>query len=205
MPRSSTKKTSAAASASSTSTKTAPVETAPVVQEAQTTETPTETLDSFDSVHAVLRTRLATIERVVRECRTLFKKAEQFYRRDQRAAQQALRNGKRRRRERDPNAPKRSPSGIAKPTVISAELAKFLNVAPSTMMARTDVIKKIANYIKTNNLENPKNRRQIQPDKALSKLLSVSKTDQVTYFNLQRFMSPHFPKSAAALALAQKN
>lgn len=201
MPRSSTKKTSASANAPSA--KAAPVEPTPVVQESQTNET--ETLDSFDSVHAVLRARLATIERVVRECRSLFKKAEQFYRRDQRAAQQALRNGKRRRRERDPNAPKRSPSGIAKPTVISAELAKFLNVAPSTMMARTDVIKKIANYIKTNNLENPKNRRQIQPDKALSKLLSVSKTDQVTYFNLQRFMSPHFPKSAAALALSQKN
>ena len=161
----------------------------------------TETPDTFEAVCQNIRNHLTAAERSFREVRSLLKRAEQFHRREQRAAQQQIRSsGRKRRRERDPNAPKRAPSGIAKPTVISSELANFLNVTPSTKMARTDVIKKIANYIKTNNLENPKNRRHILPDKALTKLLAVKKNDQVTYFNLQRFMSQHFPKTEVVAA-----
>ena len=179
-------------------TASAPAQNPPVAETetATTASASTEAPDSFEAVCQTIRTHLTTAERSFREVRSLLKRAEQFHRREQRIAQQQLRSsGRKRRRERDPNAPKRAPSGIAKPTIISSELANFLNVTPTTKMARTDVIKKIASYIKTNNLENPKNRRHILPDKALGKLLAVKKNDQVTYFNLQRFMSPHFPKA----------
>jgi len=36
----------------------------------------------------------------------------------------------------------------------------------------------------------------------LMTLLKLSPTDELTYFNLQRYMSPHFAKSAPAVVAA---
>ena len=96
----------------------------------------------------------------------------------------------------------KQPSGFTKATPISQELAKFLGKTPDTEMARTDVTKEINAYIRAHNLQDPSNGRKINPDKALSTLLRIKAGDELTYFNLQRFMSPHFPKSGAALAAA---
>lgn len=96
----------------------------------------------------------------------------------------------------------KQPSGFTKATPISPELAKFLGKTPDTEMARTDVTKEINSYIRAHNLQDPQNGRKINPDKALSTLLRIKSGDELTYFNLQRFMSPHFPKSGAALAAA---
>jgi chromatin remodeling complex protein RSC6 len=85
-------------------------------------------------------------------------------------------------------------SGFAKPTAISPELAKFLCVNTSDLLARTDVTKRINVYIKEHDLQNPKNRRIIVPDSKLSKLLK-NEGNEVTYFNLQRYMKIHFPKN----------
>lgn len=84
-------------------------------------------------------------------------------------------------------------SGFAKPTEISSELATFLNVNTSELLARTEVTKRINVYIKANDLQNPTNRRIILPDSKLSDLLKNG-TEEVTYFNLQRYMKIHFPK-----------
>jgi chromatin remodeling complex protein RSC6 len=96
----------------------------------------------------------------------------------------------------------KQPSGFTKATPISQELAKFLGKTPDTEMARTDVTKEINAYIRAHSLQDPQNGRKINPDKALSTLLRIKSGDELTYFNLQRFMSPHFPKSAAAVAAA---
>jgi upstream activation factor subunit UAF30 len=96
----------------------------------------------------------------------------------------------------------KQPSGFTKATPISQELAKFLGKTPDTEMARTDVTKEINSYIRAHKLQDPQNGRKINPDKALSTLLRIKSGDELTYFNLQRFMSPHFPKSGAALAAA---
>ena len=37
------------------------------------------------------------------------------------------------------------------------------------------------------------NGRKINPDSKLAALLKLKKTDELTYFNLQRYMKPHFP------------
>lgn len=89
----------------------------------------------------------------------------------------------------------RKPSGFVKPTLITDELAVFLGKESGTLMARTEVTREINQYIRTNNLQNPTNGRHILPDKKLGKLLRVGKTDELTYFNLQKFMSCHFVKS----------
>lgn len=96
----------------------------------------------------------------------------------------------------------RSPSGFIKPTLVSDELATFLGKPKGAEMARTDVTREINKYIRAHNLQDKENGRRIIPDAALAKLLKLNKTDELTYFNLQRYMSPHFPKSAKALAAA---
>jgi len=83
---------------------------------------------------------------------------------------------------------KSKPSGFAKPTPITKELATFLGVDPGTEMARTEVNRKVDQYIKENNLQKSDDKRVIIPDKTLRKLLNLSKSDKLTYFNLQTHM-----------------
>lgn len=85
----------------------------------------------------------------------------------------------------------RAKSGFTAPTNLSEELCKFLGKPPGTMMARTEVTRELTAYIKTNNLNNG---REILPNAQLAKLLRAKDTDNVTYFNLQKFMKPHFAR-----------
>ncbi len=94
----------------------------------------------------------------------------------------------------------RQPSGFVKPTKISDELAKFLEKPLGSEMARTDVTREINKYIRAQNLQDKDNGRKINPDAKLQTLLKIKKTDELTYFNLQRYMSPHFYKSEKPLA-----
>jgi len=96
----------------------------------------------------------------------------------------------------------RAPSGFVKPTKISDELAKFLEKPTGTEMARTDVTREINKYIRFHNLQDKENGRKINPDTKLQTLLKLKKTDDLTYFNLQRYMSPHFSKAVKAEPVA---
>ena len=103
---------------------------------------------------------------------------------------------------RNKNKGNRAPSGFVKPTKISNDLAAFLGKEPGTLMARTDVTKQITAYIRANDLQDKTNGRLILADDKLKKLLNYDEkkvTDpkqQLSYFNLQRFLSCHFEKSA---------
>jgi hypothetical protein len=91
---------------------------------------------------------------------------------------------------------KRVPCGFVKPSIISDQLAMFLGKPAGTKMARTDVSKEINTYIRVHGLQCPYNGRIINPDEKLRKLLRLSPNDELTYFNLQKFMKPHFHKEA---------
>lgn len=86
---------------------------------------------------------------------------------------------------------KKSPSGFAKPSPISPELASFLGLADSEQIARTDVTSKVIAYVKAENLQNPENKKQIVPDAKLGTILQ-SGNDVVTFFNLQTYLKKHF-------------
>jgi hypothetical protein len=93
-----------------------------------------------------------------------------------------------------PQSYERGPSGFLKPTIISNELAEFLGKAIGTEIARAEVSKEINSYIKAHGLQDSQNGRIINPDEKLRKLLGLTNEDELTYFNLQKYMKPHFIK-----------
>ena len=89
----------------------------------------------------------------------------------------------------------RAPSGFAKPTHLTPELCKFLDIPQDSMLSRTDVTRKLNVYLKANNLQNPKNKKEILPNDDLKKLLKLEKGVVLTYFNLQKYMKHLFVAS----------
>jgi len=68
-------------------------------------------------------------------------------------------------------------SGFLKPVKISTEMAKFTGWDKDELKSRVEVTKYLCQYIRDNNLQNPKDKRQILTDSKLQKLL---KPDEVT-------------------------
>jgi hypothetical protein len=157
----------------------APVTTgAPVVSD-------TPYLEEFSAVVSALDEAMTTI----RGLRARLQKLEKQVHRDTKALNKKA-SGKRARKPRDPNAPK---SGFAKEGPVSDEMRKFLGLKKDELISRTDVTKRIHEYCKTKNLQNPDDKRHIKADASLRKLLKMSKDDDLTFFNLQKFMKVHFP------------
>ena len=72
-----------------------------------------------------------------------------------------------------------------KPMTISPALAAVIG---STPMPRTEVTKKIWEYIKKNNLQDATNKRNINAD---DKLKVIFKKPQVTMFEMTKLVSAH--------------
>ena len=176
--------------------KTKPVVAAtPVVQPPAPTPTPEPVVAQTDTVDntwadkaADFTSKLQQVSTLLTSLRTEFRQLDKTWTREYKAAQKA--GAKRKRKSGN-----RSPSGFVKPTLISEELASFLEKPSGTEMARTEVTREINKYIRAHNLQDENNGRKINPDAKLTKLLKLKKDDQLTYFNLQRYMSPHFAKA----------
>lgn len=166
----------------------------PVIAEPETT---TETTEGVDTILADNFTqflgKLAQITSQMNALKTEFRALEKKATRELKAAQKV--NAKRKRK-----AGNRSPSGFVKPTLISDELAKFLSKPSGTEMARTEVTREINGYIRAHNLQDKQNGRKINPDASLASLLKIKSGEELTYFNLQRYMSPHFAKATTKSA-----
>lgn len=92
-------------------------------------------------------------------------------------------------------------SGFLKPVKISAEMAKFTGWDKDELKSRVDVTKYLCDYIRNNNLQNPKDKRQIVADAKLQKLLKYDpkkETEPLTYFKLQSSLKGHFIKPEVA-------
>lgn len=90
------------------------------------------------------------------------------------------------------------PSGITKPVPISDDLAKFLGVTPGTLVPRNEVTKGVSEYVRRYELFDPTNKQKFllntKPEgDVLFKLLGTP-TEGVTYFNLQKYLKPHYIK-----------
>ena len=83
-------------------------------------------------------------------------------------------------------AAKRKPNAaFMKPMKISDALAAVIGASP---MPRTEVTKKIWQYIKKNKLQDPKMRRNIHAD---AKLRPIFKKDVVNMFEMTKLVSKH--------------
>lgn len=74
---------------------------------------------------------------------------------------------------------------LTKPLTPSAELAAIVGSNP---LPRTEVVKKLWEYIKKNNLQNPANKRNILAD---DKLRPIFGKDEVTMFEMTKLVSGH--------------
>ena len=96
------------------------------------------------------------------------------------------------------NKGNKKPSGFANPTKVTKELCEFMNKQEGTQIARTEVTRALISYIKTNNLQNKANKKIILPDEKLKFLLGISQEQELTYFNLQKYMNKHFISESVA-------
>ena len=163
---------------------TTPAATTPVVEVAAVVDDAEALTEQSTEFVAKLQQLGALIATLKSEYKTLEKK----WTRELKIAQKQSNKKKRK-------AGNRAPSGFVKPTRISDELATFLDKPSGSEMARTEVTRDINKYIRTNKLQDETNGLKINPDSKLAALLKLKKTDELTYFNLQRYMSPHFAKS----------
>lgn len=173
-----------------TKTEDAPVEAAPVETTAAVeTEAPADRVSEVALKMSEFSAKLQQLNGMFASMRNDFKTLDKFVSRELKAAAKA--SSKKRR-----NTGNRKPSGFIKPTPISDELATFLGKEVGTEMARTAVSKEINAYIQKHKLQDKTNGRIIHADAKLSKLLKLGKEDELTYFNLQRYMKIHFNKAA---------
>ena len=74
---------------------------------------------------------------------------------------------------------------LSKPLQPSAELAAVVGSSP---LARPEVVSKMWEYIKANNLQNPQNKREILADAKLEPIFGAKK---VTMFEMNKHLSKH--------------
>ena len=76
-------------------------------------------------------------------------------------------------------------NGLQKPLQPSEELSAVIGPDP---LPRGEVVSKVWEYIKANNLQNPENRREILAD---DKLRKVFGKDKVTMFEMNKHLAQH--------------
>ncbi|MEK7181765.1 MAG: SWIB/MDM2 domain-containing protein [Patescibacteria group bacterium] len=79
-----------------------------------------------------------------------------------------------------------SNSAFMKPMKISAELAAVVGAGP---MPRSEVVKQLWVYIKSKNLQDPENKRNIVADEALKAVFGGK--DVVNMFEMTKLVSKH--------------
>lgn len=168
-----------------------PVETPAPVQQTE----PATIVPQISGEFLEFMTKLQTVNAMISSLKADFRQLEKKAIRELKAAEKASQKRKRKQGNR-------SPSGFVKPTKISDELANFLGKDKGSEMARTEVTREINAYIREHKLQDKDNGRVIKADKKLSSLLKLKTSDELTYFNLQKYMSPHFAKSGVPLVNA---
>ncbi len=84
-----------------------------------------------------------------------------------------------------PKAEKKVNPALQKPLQPSKELAAIVGSAP---LPRGQVVSKVWDYIKKENLQNPKNKREIMAD---AKLEPIFGKKSVTMFEMNKYLAQH--------------
>jgi len=163
------------------------VPAAPAV-EAPATEAPVaEDASSTSSKFAALVAIVKEMNALNRNANVLIKEIEKSHTKDLKTASK---NGRKRR-----GPGNKKPAGFVTPLLVSDDLSKFFGKEAGAKFSRVEVTQGVNAYIKEHNLKDAKNGRKINPDAKLRKLLNVQANEELTYFNLQRYLKPHFLES----------
>lgn len=186
-----TKKSSKSSTKKTSSTKKVETPPEPVVEtpvEETTPVEPQEADENYDAEFTEVKDALKSALEIIKGLNTKLTALEKRVARDRKVMNKKMKG--RVKRAVDPNKP---PSGFAKPGPVSSELAKFLKLEKDELIARTEVTKRITKYCQEKNLQKPEDKRTIHADKALKDLLRLKKGDELTFFNLQKYMKVHYP------------
>lgn len=87
----------------------------------------------------------------------------------------------------------KKPSAFMKPVQVSDALAEIVGHGP---MARTEVTKRLWDYIKKHKLQDQKNKRNINPDQKLGRVLGS--TQQIDMFKMTSKIAKHLKEPELA-------
>jgi len=85
-------------------------------------------------------------------------------------------------------------NGFNRALEISPKLREFLGLDADEEVSRSEVTRRINKYITENGLKHPDNGRMIILDAKLIDLLAPPEGVQVTFLNIQKYLSPHYVK-----------
>jgi len=86
-------------------------------------------------------------------------------------------------------------NGFNRTLEVSPMLRTFLKLADEDTVSRSEVTRRINQYITLNDLKHPDNGRMIILDDGLRELLQPPEGVQVTFLNIQKYLSPHYVKT----------
>ena len=174
-------------------------ETTPAPTPAPVSEPVVEVTPAAPVEEVSIEAKLAEFSSKLQQALSIFSTLKADYKTLTKTVEREMKAARKASKKRRSTAPgERKPSGFTAPTRISDELARFLNKEVGTEMARTAVSKEIHQYIQANGLARKDNGRFIVPDDKLCKILNCKKDDEISYFNLQTYLKPHFMKKSDA-------
>jgi len=152
--------------------------------------------DNLKAVIDALNNEQSVIKNLIASVRAISKNYER-----QSKDYNKLRNKKSRSSE---NKSSDTPCGITKPVAISDDLARFLGVEPGTLVPRNEVTKGVSGYVRKYELSDPTNKQKFvfgsKPEGAILKTLLGNPAEEVTYFNLQRYLKHHYIQTDKAVS-----
>ena len=173
----------------------APVVAAPVVAATEAKVDETKSLSS-DAILTAVDAKIQQVSSIIASLKNDSKALRKQIAQDKKVADKLAKKSAKKKRAAPVEGEEVKPrnSGFMRPVKISDELASFLGKATGTVMGRQDANDEIRQYVALHNLkETEKGKgRNINPDAKLSSLLKLPSGEQLTYFNLQKYMKPHF-------------
>ena len=180
----------------------APAAAAPVVVSATPVEqvaaaAPVAPATTLEADLKSLATRLNSARELLASLVSEVKKLDKRVHKEIKEARKRRRRSKPEEGAEGAEAKPRVPSIFERPLQVTEALCSFLGKPKGTLMSRSEVTKGVNSYVKEKNL---KNKHDITPDAALKGLLAIPEGETLTYFNLQRYLNPHYLKTPVATA-----
>ena len=85
-------------------------------------------------------------------------------------------------------------NGFNRKQAISEKLRNFLELPEGELVSRSTVTRAINNYVTENNLKHPDNGHILMLVDKLKNLLQPPDDVQITFLNLQKYLSPHYTR-----------